>query len=245
VANAQGLAKRYVSLGLRLGEHVDGLVDSYFGPSELRDGGTSEPPALLEEARSLLAELASGEGERQRRRWLSAQVVGLECVAELLAGEQVPWSEAVKRCYGVEVEPVPEERFEEVRARLDAAVPGRGGLAERLEAWNVSQQVPPEALLPAFEALVEELRRETRELVELPTGEQIEVELVTDRPWSAYNAYLGDLKSRIEINTIFRFAPTSSPCSPRTRCIRVITRSRSARRPGSSGSSAASKRPSR
>jgi hypothetical protein len=58
-----------------------------------------------------------------------------------------------------------------VRARLDAAVPGRGGLAERLEAWNVSQQVPPEALLPAFEALVD-----------------------NDKPWSAYNAYLGDLK---------------------------------------------------
>ena len=30
-------AERYLELGLRLGKHVDGLVDAYYGPSELQE----------------------------------------------------------------------------------------------------------------------------------------------------------------------------------------------------------------
>ena len=30
-------AERYLVLGLRLGKHVDGLVDAYYGPKELKE----------------------------------------------------------------------------------------------------------------------------------------------------------------------------------------------------------------
>lgn len=52
-----------------------------------------------------------------------------------------------------------------------------------------------------FGALVDELREETRRFVRLPEGEGIEPELVTGKPWAAFNWYLGDLQSRIEIAT--------------------------------------------
>jgi hypothetical protein len=56
-------------------------------------------------------------------------------------------------------------------------------------------------LLPAFGALVDELRDEARRFADLPDGEGIEVELVTGQPWAAFNWYLGNLQSRVEIET--------------------------------------------
>ncbi len=199
------IPERYVQLGLRLGKHLEGLVDGYFGPPELKDAVDAEEPAdpkaLGEEARALLADVESWDAEPQRRRWLADQVEGLVCVTELVAGTKVGWRDAVRRCYGLDVEPVPEERFAAAHEHLDAALPGDGDLAERLQAWNRSQEVPAEKVMPAFEALVELLRPETSKLIELPKGERIDAETVTDQPWSAYNWYLGERKSRIEINT--------------------------------------------
>jgi hypothetical protein len=195
------IAERYLKLGLGLGKHVEGLVDGYFGQAELAGEERKSLEELLEEARSLRAHVASADLDEQRRRWLTAQIDGLECVAEMTTGVEVPWREAVRRCYGLEVERTPEDRFEEAHARLDAALPGSGELADRLESWRVTQDVPADKLLPGFHAMVDELRAQTRELVELPEGERFHAQLVEGKPWGAYNWYLGDLESRIDINT--------------------------------------------
>lgn len=202
------IAERYLLLGLRLGEHVDGLVDVYFGPEELQAAAresTPDPQTLAGEASALLADIAEADLDEQRRRWLSAQVVGLECVARMLAGEAVPWSEAVRRCYGIEVERTPESTFEAMHARLDAALPGSGDLADRLQRWDETQNVPEASVLDAFAALADDLRERTRALVGLPEGEHIDPVVVTERPWSAYNWYLGGLASRIELNSDLPF----------------------------------------
>ncbi len=199
------IPERFVLLGLRLGKHLDGLIDGYFGPPALKDAvDASEPPtpeALGEEAAALLADVQSWDEDPQRRRWLACQVEGLLCVAEIVSGKEVGWREAVQRCYGIDVEPIPEARFAAAHEQLEAALPGDGDLARRLQAWNHSQELPAEKVIPAFDALVERLRAETSKLVELPEGERIDAETVSDQPWSAYNWYLGDRKSRIEINT--------------------------------------------
>jgi hypothetical protein len=84
---------------------------------------------------------------------------------------------------------------------LDAALPGTGSLAERYQHWREAQTVPADRLGAVLSDIVEELRERTRELVGLPQGESYELQLVTDEPWSAYNYYGGDLRSRIAVNT--------------------------------------------
>ena len=203
---AASLAERYVLLGLRLGNHVDGLVDGYFGPPELQATVESEasppPQELLAEADALHEEVDGAEGaDDQRRRWLAGQLRGLACVAEMASGTEVPWPEAVRRCYGLQVGPVPEERFAAAHDSLEEALPGDGDLAPRLQAWNRSQEMPADKLLVAFDALADALRMEARELVDLPEGERLDRELVTGKPWGAYNWYLGSRRSRIDIAT--------------------------------------------
>jgi hypothetical protein len=84
-------AERYVRLGLQLGRHVDGIVDSYYGPAELAAEVDAAPPVdpqtLVTDADALLAELDES--------WLRDQVLGLRTYAGVLAGEPVSYIDEV------------------------------------------------------------------------------------------------------------------------------------------------------
>ena len=161
---------RYLELGLRLGRHIDGMVDAYFGPPEIKARTDAEPVVeprkLADDARRLLADVEASDLEPARRHYLLAQVRGLRTTAQKLAGEAIGYADEVERCYGVRPQHVPEDVFAEAHARLDAALPGSGSLADRLNAWRESQVVPPEKLHDAVHSLADELRERTRALEE-------------------------------------------------------------------------------
>jgi hypothetical protein len=190
--------ERYLLLGLRLGRHVDGLVDFYYGPQELSDRVAGEPLAgpseLVAEAQSLLASL---DGDAP---WLRDQVRGLNTYARVLAGDELEYSDEVEGCYGVRPEYVPEDRFAAAHVELDAVLPGQGSLAARFEGWREEQFVPADRLVDALEGCVAILRARTADEFGLPEGERCSVDTVEDEPWLAFNYYLGGLHSRIAVN---------------------------------------------
>lgn len=192
----------YVELGLRVGRHVDGLVDAYFGDPAVKERIDAEPlrepTTLAADALRLLDEL---DGDDQRARWLRGQLVGLETVARKLAGESFEFADEVERCYGVRPRRTPESQFEATHQAFDDLLPGDGSLAERYQSWREGHTVPAGRLGAVLSEIVEELRRRTRALVGLPEDESYELELVSDEPWSAYNYYEGNLRSRIAVNT--------------------------------------------
>jgi hypothetical protein len=196
IGAATDTAARYLRLGLQLGRHVDGLVDAYFGPPELAAAVEAEPPVappeLVAAADGLLDELEDG--------CLRDQVLGLRAYAGVLAGETVPYADEVERCYGVRPTFTDEAVFASAHAELDELLPGDGPLGERLERWEASIRVPTELIEPTVAAVIEEARAQTLELVSLPDGEGVEVEIVRDEPWLAFCEYLGDLRSRISVN---------------------------------------------
>jgi len=212
---AGGLVEDYLRLGLRLGRHIDGMVDAYYGPPALAEAVAAEPVVPPEElvagARALLADLAAGEpldgpaaedsSVPARRHWISAQVVGLATTSARLAGEPIGYADEVEACYGVRPTRVDEEAMVDAHRRLDEVLPGSGPLAERLVTWRESHAVPVDKLGPAVHSLAEDLRARTAELFGLPEGEHVEFELVANEPWSGFNYYLGDLQSRVAINT--------------------------------------------
>jgi hypothetical protein len=201
----QPLIERYLLLGLRLGKLIPHFVDAYFGPPELSgrvDGeAPPDPQVLASDAAGLLSELDGAIADSTRRRWLRAQLVGLETVASRLAGESISYVDEVERCFGVRPALVPEEVFARAHEALAAVLPGEGPVKERYIAWQDSQIAPADALLPVFELLTGELRSRTLELFGLPDGESTELELVSEEPWLAFNYYLGDLRSRVVFNT--------------------------------------------
>jgi hypothetical protein len=187
----------YLLLGLRLGRHVDGFVDAYYGPAELAERaereGLVEPATLAADAERLAGETDDA--------WLLAQLAGCETTARRLAGEAISWEDEVTRCYGVRPEQTDESVFAASHERLDAVLPGNGDLGDRFRAWEETQVLPPERVLEAAARFQELLRARTRELVGLPEGEAADVELVSNEPWSGFNYYLGGRRSRVVINT--------------------------------------------
>lgn len=214
-----GLVDAYLTLGLRLGRHVDGLVDAYYGPADRASSVEAEPvqvpERLLAGARDLLAAIDAGEAldpsesarghgdgaAPSRRHWLRAQVVGLLTTARRLSGEPIGYADEVEACYGVRPARVDEEVFSGAHHRLDEVLPGTGPIAERLVEWRESHAVPVDRLRAAIDSLAEDLRERTRSLFGLPDGERVEFELVSGQPWSGFNYYLGDLHSRVAVNT--------------------------------------------
>src|SRR5258705_10074035 len=91
------VVERYLMLGLRLGRHVEGLVDAYYGPPELKEEVDAEelvpPSQLAADGAALRDELPDG--------WLRDQVAGCTVYARVLAGEQISYSDEVEGCYGV------------------------------------------------------------------------------------------------------------------------------------------------
>jgi hypothetical protein len=202
----------YLELCLRLGRHIDGLVDAYYGPPEISERIDAEelrePASLVDDAAGVLASLGGEDLEESRRRWLRSQTTGLEAVAVRLAGHEIAYEDEVERCYGVRPEWVEESVFEAAHRELDQALPGSGPLAERYQAWREGDTLRGEELAEVFQALSEDFRSRTEALVGLPQGESVEVEYVSDKPWAAFNFYLGGLRSRIEINTDVALSPS-------------------------------------
>jgi hypothetical protein len=204
------VVERYLELGLRLGRHVDGFVDAYYGPPALAGRARAEPPRppaeLAADAGRLVADLDAGEGADQldagRRRWIRAQAMGLRTSARKLAGADIGYLDEVETCYGARPRPVDDDEFEAAHRRLDQVLPADGGapLRERYIAWREAHAVPADKLEPAVRSLADDLRERTQRLFGLPDDEHVEWVFETDKPWSGFNYYEGGLRSRVAIN---------------------------------------------
>ena len=190
-------AEDYLLLGLRLGKHVQGIVDAYYGPEDLKDGVDEEPPVhaaeLADDAAKLRDSLEDG--------WLRDQVNGCWTYARVLAGEELSYSDEVEGCYGVRPEHTPESVFEHARAELDELLPGDGSVRERRQAWRSRNLVPGDKAMAAVADLLPIFRERTAALVDLPEGERVTLEPVTDEPWWAFNYYQGNAHSLVVLNT--------------------------------------------
>jgi hypothetical protein len=85
-------------------------------------------------------------------------------------------------------------------AELDRLLPGSGTLPERYAVHRRREECPPDRLEVAVHALSSALRDRVRGQYGLPEVETVRYEVVTDKPWSGFNYYEGDYRSRVAIN---------------------------------------------
>jgi hypothetical protein len=199
------LAEEYVRLALAIDRSDPGFVDAYCGPAAWREQATAGPVVPLAElaARTdrLRTALADQDSLLPRVRFLTAQLRAFATRLRLLQGETLPFTEEVSGLYGHLPRWYPEEALAETHRQLEAVLPSSGPLAPRLRAWEERFVIPVERILPLFETAAVLCRERTRDFLPLPETERVELALVSDKPWGAYNWYQGGGRSRIEINT--------------------------------------------
>ncbi|MCA9880234.1 MAG: hypothetical protein KC442_20710, partial [Thermomicrobiales bacterium] len=195
----------YARLAFGLERHIPGFIDAWLGSEADRAAlePASAPPApdLVAEAGALKAQAATLDTSPQRREYLLKQITAMETVARTLNGEQIPYREEVRLLFDVEPAAKPEAVFEDAIRDLDALAPGEGPVQERLAEWRAQYIVSPETARKLVGVILPELRERTRRIVALPDDETIEISMVSDQPWSGYNWYLGQARSRVDLNT--------------------------------------------
>jgi hypothetical protein len=156
------IARDYLLLCLRLDQMAPGLVDGYYGPADLKAAVDQEqlrvPASLADDAATLRARLDAEVDEPDRRGWLAVQLTALETQARVLAGDDVPYVELIRRCFDFEPVRRDEALFEDAAAAIDRLLPGPEPLPDRLAAWDAGLVVPPERALVVLDWLVEVVR---------------------------------------------------------------------------------------
>jgi hypothetical protein len=198
------VVREYLLLGLRFDRLIEGFVDAYTGDPALRrqvdDEPRPDPAALAAKAREIRAELPASGLAPQRTEFLDVHLAALECSGRKLADEPVPFVEEVERYFDVRIEPGDTDDYRQAHAEMDRLLPGSEPLAVRLATYRNRDEVPVEKLEPAVLALSSALRDRVRAQFGLPELETVHYEVVSDKPWSGFNYYLGDYRSRVAIN---------------------------------------------
>ena len=199
------IGRRYLTLALQLDRHLEGVVDAYFGPEELKAEVEAGEPRSLEliarDAVELRSWVRDSDYDAQRKDYLVAQTRAMAAIARNIAGEKMHYLEEVELYFDLTPEMVDESVFETAHAEIDQLLPGDGPVRERVARWEKGLEVPTDRLLPVLELASRETQRRTVALFDLPSGEEVDWGLVEDKPWAAYNRYLGEYRSRIEVNT--------------------------------------------
>jgi hypothetical protein len=201
---ALDLPLEYVRLGLRFDRLEAGFVDAYTGDPRIRAQVAAEtaptPQLLRDQARGLLRELDAADLPADRIDYLRGQLTGLECTARKMNGEPVGFVEEVRSYFQVDVVLGDESVYAAAHAELDVLLPGSGSLTDRYAAHRRREECPPDRLEVAVHALSSALRDRVRGQYGLPEVETVHYEVVTDQPWSGFNYYEGDYRSRVAIN---------------------------------------------
>lgn len=201
----------YVQLQFRMDKSIrtfteSRFVDYYYGPPEWKAAVEQEAetpaPGLVRAATRLLDTLPAQDFEQHRARYLSKQLIALETVCRKLNGETFGLEDEVQRCFDIRPTWTPETLFEEAHALLDEVLPGQGSIFERQQALRNRYILPDTGLtLDFMRQAMSEARRRVLAFVDLPEGEEVELAVVSDKVFGGENWYLGNYRSRVELNT--------------------------------------------
>lgn len=208
------LAEQYVKLVLRVGQYNADFVDAYYGPEGWKptplDSTKKEAfpaEAFSQEAKNIQQQLhqidiSKIQGiDSMRQAAFQKQLQAVQTSISLLSGKKLPFDEESKNLYDAVAPTYDEAHFSKLLTDLEKALPGKGHLSQRLDAFKKSYIIPKEKLDTVFKAAITEARKRTLQYIQLPANENFKVEYVTGKSWSGYNYYKGNSFSLIQVNT--------------------------------------------
>lgn len=207
------IAESYVKLVLDVGLYDEGYVDFYYGPPEWRpaaldSGEVSEFPYEYLRTRAVeliqrlnsLKEKQAEDPEEARRLFLKAHIVSVAARIDMLAGKTLSFREESKALFDAVAPTLQIDDFESVLAELDSLVPGSGDLKAKLKVYRKRFVIPPDRVALVMQTALDSARSRTRAFIDLPDGDSCALEIVTGKPWRAFNAFQGNGKSIIQLN---------------------------------------------
>jgi hypothetical protein len=206
------VANAYVRLALALGERDPDSLDYAVVTPGLRAEVHTTYPSLDEITRgadTLSAQLPSLETTpalQARGEFLRLQLAAIRERTVMLRGQTLDFDSEGRALFATNRLPdIYAGQRTALRMRIAAMLPPAkhpsDTKAERYAAYESRFVIPRDRVVPVMQAALSLCRQHTLEYIPLPPGESVELELVRDKPWSAFSRYLGHAHSVIQLNT--------------------------------------------
>lgn len=198
----------YLRIGLAFDRLEEGFVDAFTGDPDLRaqaqNAPRPDPAELAVRARALLDRLPDGLPV-ERAEFVGSHVRALECSARKFAGEDIGFVDEVRAYFDVDISVADPQTYRQAHADLAEAlgVPDATGdtLRDEYQRYRRAEEIPADLTEPLIAAFASSLRDVVRAEFPLPASEVVAFDVVSDKPWSGFNYYLGDYRSRVAVNT--------------------------------------------
>lgn len=205
------IAESYVKLVLKIGQYDSDYVDAYWGPEEWKPKDISNQSEFPEdkfknETDTLinrLAEIDKSKFDKMgklRYAYLEKQLLSIKTKIDLLSGVKMTFDEESKGLYDVVATNKGEDYYIDIMNKLDLFLPGQGDIYDRFEKFANEFNIPKEKFDEVYRTAIAECRKRASQYINFPDYENLEIEYVTDKPWSAYNWFKGNGKSLIQVN---------------------------------------------
>lgn len=207
------IAENYVRLVLKIGLVDENFVDAYYGsPDYAPDESVKKlaKDSLLKlcatDCDSLLDELdnlsqySTDEIGQMRFTFLYKQLLAVKARLFMLSGGSFTFTEEAKALYDLTLPQFNRSKYDSLLLQLDYRLKGSGSLAERFELLEKKFLTPKDKIEKVFSVCIEECRNRTMKFILLPKEENFNLEIVREKPWSAYNWYKGKYNSLIQLN---------------------------------------------
>jgi hypothetical protein len=204
----------YLLLALRINKHQIGYVDFYIGPKKLCKVVDNEeitsPKKLLTDCSTLQEKLLIQGYHKARERYIEKSILAMRTSIEILNGIDIPIQDQFLKFYDVPLQPVNEAELVNLKEEISEVYGGSGSLEQRMNKLRVRRTVPGVKVFNLFKKALSIVKVRTRELFVdlLPRNESININLLKkinkdDVKWVYYNWYLGNYRSRIDVNPNF------------------------------------------
>jgi len=198
-------AKNYLLLGLRIGKLIDKYVDSYSGPPELRQMVEEErnsPKTLLQQCRSLEHKVKDQGFGKSRERHLERMLLSMKTSLKILNGESIPYLKQVRALLDIEPVFIDNTTLFKLIDELNDLYQGKGSIYDRASRVWKERGIPKEQILETFTLAMQIVQDKTYELFPdlLPEAENVVIGGTVDSNYVVYCWYLGNFKSKIEVN---------------------------------------------
>jgi len=199
-------AKNYLTLGLRINKHINGYVEHYYGPLDIKKKVDFEdkisPKILLKDFDDLYKQLKNQGYENNRLKFLDKTFIAIETILRKLNGETISYLEQVEKLFDFIPILQKDDFYYDLATQAEEIYKGNGTLSDRIKTYVQRRRIPPRQIKNLMLEAINIAKKRTKELFPnlLPSNENILLKEVKNKSWPMYNWYLGNYKSRIDIN---------------------------------------------
>jgi len=200
------IARGYVRAALSLAQHQPSLVEAWRGDEAWRPGPRVPVAETRKDIATLILDLmAANRGEaspehRARGDYLRRQLDALDLAARRLLGERTAFAEEIVAAYGRPLPRADSDRLQGARSALSRLLPGTGTLGARQAAFRESVTIPRGHEADVLGAALDACRARTREHIELPAQESVDLRVGVDSEWDGFARFQGGQRSVVEVS---------------------------------------------